>query len=61
MTTRGPMAAHELIKTSGVSDDASVSWVEYRLPGSDDIIHRSAHVDLKGDGMGLYQAVLASL
>jgi hypothetical protein len=38
-----------LIKSEGVvdTDDEYTTWVEYRFPGSDLIVHRSAHVTLK--------------
>jgi len=38
-----------LIKSEGVVDNENefTTWVEYRLPGQDRIIHRSAHVTLK--------------
>lgn len=38
-----------LIKRMGLidNDHERTTWVEYRLPGSDRIVHRSAHVTLK--------------
>lgn len=38
-----------LIKTEGVVDDDNehTTWVEYRFPGSDVVVHRSCHVTLK--------------
>jgi hypothetical protein len=38
-----------LIKTDGVldNDNERTTWVEYRFPGSDVIVHRSVHVTLK--------------
>lgn len=38
-----------LVKTEGVmeNDNERATWVEYRLPGSDLIVHRSVHVTLK--------------
>jgi len=46
----------ELVKSTGghENDNEVATWVEYRFPGSDDIVHRSAHVTLKqvfADGM----------
>lgn len=45
-----------LVKTEGVLDNEHerTTWVEYRFPGSDVIVHRSAHVTLKKwpDGVG---------
>lgn len=47
-----------LVKTEGVidNDDEHTTWVEYRFPGSDVIVHRSCHVTLKKwpDGMGAF-------
>jgi len=43
-----------LTKTTGQvdNDNELTNWVEYRLPGSDIIVHRSAHVTLKkGDSV----------
>jgi hypothetical protein len=53
-TTKGDMDESLLVKTEGVVDNENerTAWVEYRLPGSDEIIHRSAHVTLK-EGMSL--------
>lgn len=50
----------ELVKTEGLidNDHELTTWVEYRFPGSDVIVHRSAHVTLKhwpeglGGGLG---------
>jgi len=38
-----------LVKTEGVVDNEHehTTWVEYRFPGDDTIVHRSAHVTLK--------------
>ena len=38
-----------LVKTEGVvdNDHEHTTWVEYRFPGSDVIVHRSCHVTLK--------------
>lgn len=51
-----------LVKTEGVIDNEHeyTTWVEYRFPGSDVIVHRTAHVALKKwpDGMA---AVLGAL
>lgn len=59
---RTPGAAFELVdetalvKTAGVVDDENeyTTWVEYRFPGADRIVHRSAHVTLKKwpEGLG---------
>lgn len=48
-TTKGDIEESTLVKTEGVVDNENeyTTWVEYRLPGSDEIIHRSAHVTLK--------------
>lgn len=39
----------ELLKTEGLTDNdhEHTTWVEYRFPGSDVIVHRSVHVTLK--------------
>jgi hypothetical protein len=38
-----------LVKTTGAdeTEDTRIEWVEYRWPGSDVIVHRSAHVTVK--------------
>lgn len=38
-----------LVRTDGEldNDNEHTTWVEYRFPGSDAIVHRSAHVQLK--------------
>jgi len=48
-TIHGELDERTLEKREGVVDDARehTTWVEYRLPGSDEIIHRSVHVTLK--------------
>ena len=48
-TTLGDLEESTLIKTEGEIDNENeqTTWVEYRLPDSDEIIHRSAHVILK--------------
>ena len=48
-TTKGDMDETQLDKKTGVADTDNeyTTWVEYRLPGSDEIIHRSAHITLK--------------
>ena len=48
-TTKGDLEESTLIKTEGQIDNENefTTWVEYRLPDSDEIIHRSAHVILK--------------
>lgn len=56
-TIHGEMDEADLVKTEGNFEDDNelTSWVEYRLPGSDEIVHRSAHVHLKkaifGEGL----------
>ena len=46
-TTHGPMDASDLRKVTGAVDDENeyTEWVEYWL--GDDLVHRSAHVNLK--------------
>lgn len=48
-TTKGELEESALIKKEGFIDNENeyTTWVEYRLPDSDEIIHRSAHVTLK--------------
>ena len=48
-TTKGDMDETQLDKKTGIvdTDNEYTTWVEYRLPGSDEIIHRSAHVTFK--------------
>lgn len=48
-TTKGPMDDALLEKKTGSvdNDNEFTTWVEYRLPGTDEIVHRSAHVTLK--------------
>lgn len=48
-TIKGDLEESTLIKTEGLIDNENerTTWVEYRLPNSDEIIHRSAHVRLK--------------
>jgi hypothetical protein len=51
-TIHGDMDEADLVKSEGYDEfDADgagstsvVDWVEYRLPDSDEIIHRSAHI-----------------
>jgi hypothetical protein len=47
--TEDDVDASQLVKTEGVIDneDEHTTWVEYRFPGSDVIVHRSCHVTLK--------------
>jgi hypothetical protein len=51
-----------LVKTEGLVDNENerTTWVEYRFPGSDVIVHRSCHVTLKKMPEGL-TAIAASL
>lgn len=48
-TIYGDMDEASLEKREGLIDNANetTSWVEYRKPGIDEIIHRSVHVILK--------------
>ena len=48
-TTKGDMDETVLDKKTGIvdTDNEYTTWVEYCLPGSDEIIHRSAHVTFK--------------
>lgn len=48
-TLHGPMDESALVRTDGKFEDDNemTTWVEYRLPGSEEIVHRSAHVFLK--------------
>lgn len=48
-TIHGPMDELDLEKREGgfENDNEKTTWVEYRIPGSETIVHRSAHVTLK--------------
>lgn len=48
-TIYGDMDEAELVKTTGFVDNEIeyTTWVEYRKPGSDEIVHRSVHMTLK--------------
>ena len=48
-TIYGPIEEASLEKTTGVdeTEDALVRWVEYRLPNTLEIVHRSVHADVK--------------
>jgi hypothetical protein len=48
-TIYGVCHESELVKLEGAFEDEreKTTWVEYRLPGKDEIVHRSAHVHLK--------------
>lgn len=48
-TIYGDMDDSYLVKTEGSTDTPTeiTSWVEYRLPNSDEIIHRSVNMTLK--------------
>ncbi|MEX3635960.1 hypothetical protein [Paraburkholderia sp. BR14320] len=48
-TIHGDMDEADLVRTEGdfEDDNERSHWIEYRLPGSDEIVHRSAHVILK--------------
>lgn len=51
-----------LVKTEGAvdNDHEMTTWVEYRFPGSDVIVHRSANITLKEwpAGFGVLAGVL---
>lgn len=49
LTTEGEIDEALLVKTEGAVDDEReyTTFVEYRRPGSDVVIHRSVHVTLK--------------
>lgn len=48
-TIHGDMDDSQLVKLEGGHEDDNeiVKWVEYRMPGSDDIVHRSVDMHLK--------------
>jgi hypothetical protein len=48
-TIHGDMDDAALVRSEGdfEDDNERTHWIEYRLPGSDEIVHRSAHVVLK--------------
>lgn len=48
-TIYGEIEESKLVKTVGSLDNEFeyTTWVEYRQPGSDEIVHRSVHVTLK--------------
>ena len=48
-TIYGEMDESLLLKKEGSIDNPveTTTWVEYRKPGSDEIVHRSVHVTLK--------------
>lgn len=48
-TTQGDIDENLLVKSEGSLDNENeyTTWVEYRRPGSDEIIHRSVHIRLK--------------
>ena len=49
----------ELIKTEGVDHDDGheyTTWIEYRFPGQDRVVHRSVHVTLR-EGVSLASAL----
>jgi hypothetical protein len=52
------MEEGDLIRTDGKDEtnDAVVRWVEYRIPDSDEVIHRSAHIEVK---LGIMSQALA--
>lgn len=48
-TIYGDTEESELLKLTGghETDDEIVSWVQYHLPATGEMVHRSAHVHLK--------------
>ncbi|MGX6999931.1 hypothetical protein [Caballeronia sp. KNU42] len=48
-TTHGDMDQADLLKLEGgfENDNEIVTWVQYHLPASGEMVHRSAHVHLK--------------
>lgn len=48
-TIYGAMDETQLIKVEGTIDNENelTTWVEYYISGSDEVVHRSAHVTLK--------------
>jgi hypothetical protein len=48
-TIYGDIEDFQLVKLEGSIDTANeyTTWIEYRLPNSDEIIHRSVHMTLK--------------
>ena len=48
-TTLGDMDESLLVKTTGEIDNETefTTWVEYRMPESDEVIHRSVNMHLK--------------
>jgi len=59
-TKHGEMAESALVKSTGSNetDDAVVEWVQYTLPGSDEVVHRSVHATMK---QGLVSQVIGGL
>jgi hypothetical protein len=57
-TIYGDLDEGGLVRTDGANEtnDAIVRWVEYRLPNSDEIVHRSVHVEVK---LGILSQALA--
>ena len=58
-TIHGDMKESDLVRSEGIDEtpDAFVRWVEYRLPKSDEIVHRSIDVEIK-HGVGI-EAVIS--
>jgi hypothetical protein len=48
-TIHGDTEESLLVKTEGSTNNTTeyTTWVEYRLPGSEEIVHRSVHMTLK--------------
>jgi hypothetical protein len=48
-TIYGDIDESELVMATGTIETSAetTTWVEYRKPGSDEIIHRSVHMTLK--------------
>jgi len=48
-TIHGDMDESLLVKLEGgeEDDEHKLDWVEYRLPGSDEIVHRSVNLHIK--------------
>lgn len=60
-TIYGEMDESELLKLEGgyENDNEIAKWVQYHLPASGELVHRSAHVHLKKALFG--EAMAASL
>lgn len=60
-TIYGEMDDSLLLKLEGgfENDNEKTTWVQYHLPASGELVHRSAHVDLKE--VGVTASVLAAV